>query len=77
MMLLTNDRVRVTENELRALYPAWNIWQSGVGRWWALRIGTISPVQRAAGITASLDADTLEDLAAQLAAQEQLRLEVA
>ncbi|MEV0830946.1 MULTISPECIES: hypothetical protein [Streptosporangiaceae] len=71
MMLLTNDRV--TEIELRALYPAWIIWQSEVGRWWALRTGSISPAQREAGITASLDADTLEDLAGQLAAQEQLR----
>ncbi|WP_326642791.1 hypothetical protein OG884_05560 [Streptosporangium sp. NBC_01755] len=69
MMLLTNDRV----TELRTLYPAWTIFQSGAGRWWALRTGAISPAQRDLGITASLDADTLEDLAGQLAAQEQLR----
>lgn len=73
MMLLTNDRVTV--DGLRALYPAWTIWQSGAGRWWALRTGTISPAQRNHGITASLDADTLEDLAGQLEAQEQLRSE--
>lgn len=68
-MTLTKDRA----TELRALYRKWTIWQSDLGRWWAIREGAISPAQSACGVVGSLDADDLAGLADQLAEQEQIR----
>jgi hypothetical protein len=49
---------------LSAGYPAWNIWRSQAGRWWATRLGRDAD---AAAVT--IDADTLQELARELAYQ--------
>jgi hypothetical protein len=48
---------------LSAGYPAWNIWRSQAGRWWATRPG------RDAAAAITIDADTLRELARELACQ--------
>ncbi|MET8334325.1 hypothetical protein [Streptosporangium canum] len=68
-MTLTKNRAA----ELRALYALWTIWQSDLGRWWAMRAGNLTMDQVAAGATATVDADDLDQLSEQLAFQEQIR----
>ena len=51
-------------------FPAWALWVSGTGRWWASRRGDISAAQRAAGCVPFLHADGPDALAGQLRAQE-------
>ena len=52
-------------------YPAWHVWRSQAGRWWATRLGHIRPPDgRDAGYAMTLDADTAGELRAALAAQD-------
>lgn len=67
-----ND-VATSLDTVHAAFPAWTCWQSDRGRWWATRKGTITQQQMNAGCSATVDADTLDDLAEVLAEQEQLR----
>jgi len=52
-------------------YPAWHVWRSQAGRWWATRLGHIRPPVGAGdpGYALTLDADTAGELRAALAAQ--------
>ena len=51
-------------------YPAWHVWRSQAGRWWAARLGHIRPsAGRDADYAMTLDADTADGLRAALAAQ--------
>ena len=51
-------------------YPAWHVWRSQAGRWWATRLGHIRPsAGRDADYAMTLDADTADGLRAALAAQ--------
>ena len=51
-------------------YPAWHVWRSQAGRWWATRLGHIRPpADRDADYAMTLDADTAGQLRAALAAQ--------
>ncbi|MBB2909344.1 hypothetical protein FHS43_000590 [Streptosporangium becharense] len=70
-MTLTQDRAA----ELRALYPPWVIWQSDIGRWWAMRGGGLSLALRDRGAVATVDADDLESLTDLITTQEQIRRE--
>jgi hypothetical protein len=52
-------------------YPAWHVWRSQAGRWWATRLGHIRPPgEPSAGYALTLDADTAGELRAALAAQD-------
>ena len=52
-------------------YPAWHLWRSQAGRWWATRLGHIRPPDgRDAGYAMTLDADTAGELRAALGAQD-------
>ena len=52
-------------------YPAWHVWRSQAGRWWATRLGHVRPPgDRAGGYALTLDADTAGQLRAALAAQD-------
>ena len=53
-------------------YPAWHVWRSQAGRWWATRLGHIRPAAGHAdgGYAMTLDADTAGELRAALAAQD-------
>lgn len=63
----------VTAEDLRQQYKdkGWSIWVSGVGRFWSQRLLTVA--EHSAGCQATLQADTVEDLADQLYSQELLR----
>jgi hypothetical protein len=51
-------------------YPAWHVWRSQAGRWWATRLGHLRPPDDRDGDYAmTLDADTAGELRAALAAQ--------
>ena len=59
-------------------YPAWHIWRSQAGRWWATRLGHTRPADGGAGGEAgagqhefalTLDADTSAELRQALARQ--------
>jgi hypothetical protein len=54
-------------------YPAWHIWRSQAGRWWATRLGHARPTASAeAGepeFALTLDADTAAELRQALARQ--------
>jgi hypothetical protein len=54
-------------------YPAWHVWRSQAGRWWATRLGHIRPPagDGDADYALTLDADTAGELRAALAAQDQ------
>jgi hypothetical protein len=52
-------------------YPAWHVWRSQAGRWWATRLGHVRPPgDRAAAYVLTLDADTAGQLRAALAVQD-------
>ena len=52
-------------------YPAWHVWRSQAGRWWATRLGHIRPPDgQDGGYAMTLDADTAGELRAALAAQD-------
>jgi hypothetical protein len=54
-------------------YPAWHVWRSQAGRWWATRLGHIRPPvgDGDEDYALTLDADTAGELRAALAAQDQ------
>ncbi len=52
-------------------YPAWHVWRSQAGRWWATRLGHVRPPgNRGGAYILTLDADTAEQLRAALAVQD-------
>jgi hypothetical protein len=52
-------------------HPAWHVWRSQAGRWWATRLGHVRPPYgRDGGYAMTLDADSAEQLRAALAAQD-------
>ena len=51
-------------------YPAWTIWVSGTGRWWASRKVELTAADLAAGRVPFLHADDPGTLAAQIRAQQ-------
>ena len=53
-------------------YPAWNIWRSDTGRWWATA-GRLSAAERSADMSATVQADTAGELHLALADQERRR----
>ena len=64
------------DNELSSLegdYPAWHIWRSQAGRWWATRLGHARPPAGTAAaepeFALTLDADTATELRQALARQ--------
>ena len=55
-------------------FPAWHVWRSQAGRWWATRLGHLRPPadrdrDRDEDYAMTLDADTAGELRAALAAQ--------
>jgi hypothetical protein len=54
-------------------YPAWHVWQSQAGRWWATRLGHARPLAdrdpNDPEFAMTLDADTAAELRAALAFQ--------
>jgi hypothetical protein len=67
-----NDELSSIERD----YPAWHIWQSQAGRWWATRLGHARPLASAEVASAgepefalTLDADTAPELRQALASQ--------
>jgi hypothetical protein len=51
-------------------YPAWHVWRSQAGRWWATRLGHLRPPDDlGADYAMTLDADTAGELRAALSAQ--------
>jgi hypothetical protein len=67
-----NDELSSIERD----YPAWHIWQSQAGRWWATRLGHARPLATAEVASAgepefalTLDADTAAELRQALAGQ--------
>jgi hypothetical protein len=62
----------VPENELAGIardFPAWHVWRSQAGRWWATRLGHLRPPDDRDEYAMTLDADTAGELRAALAAQ--------
>ena len=64
------------EDELSSIerdYPAWHVWQSQAGRWWATRLGHAGPPAGGQagepGCTLTLDTDTSAELRQALAGQ--------
>lgn len=57
---------------LREVYPGWGILRSGVGRWWALRQGSLTLEQVRAGCRLAVDAGDLGTLACRIDEQEAL-----
>jgi hypothetical protein len=52
-------------------YPAWHVWRSQAGRWWATRLGHVRPPgDRDGEYALTLDADTAGELRAALAGQD-------
>ena len=52
-------------------YPAWHVWRSQAGRWWATRLGHVRPPgDRDEEYALTLDADTAGELRAALAGQD-------
>jgi hypothetical protein len=49
---------------LSAAYPAWHIWRSQAGRWWATRLSG-----EGTGFAITIDAETVSELAKELAYQ--------
>ena len=68
--------LKVTCDELeifRDRYPAWHIWMSQAGRWWASRKGQITPSRkRDPRWSIAIDAATPEDLGKRLEEQNLL-----
>jgi hypothetical protein len=54
-------------------YPAWHVWQSQAGRWWATRLGHARPLAdrdpKDPAFAMTLDADTAAELREALASQ--------
>ena len=67
-MALPSDPEAATE-ELRRRYPAWTVWRSDLGRFWANRKETLPRAE----CEITLRADTVHDLEALLFEQEQRR----
>lgn len=67
-MALPSDPSEAVE-ELKARYPAWTVWGSDLGRYWATRQEALLR----AGCSVTVSADTLHDLDALLDEQERLR----
>jgi hypothetical protein len=61
---LVSDAADVDVAALSAAYPAWHIWRSQAGRWWATR-----PGESDTDLAQTIDADSLSDLAKELAYQ--------
>ncbi len=57
-------------------YPAWTVWCSPQGRWWALRKDMTWEEQQA-GCRATLDADDLDQLTTLICDQEQTAATIA
>ncbi|GII95699.1 hypothetical protein [Sinosporangium siamense] len=47
-------------------FPAWTIWRSDAGRWWATRHHPLTPEERDAGCAMTIDADDPDGLRRQL-----------
>lgn len=54
---------------IREKFPHWDLWKSGLDRWWAFR-DTMPHAQLAAGCRMTLDADELPELEVLLDEQE-------
>ncbi|SDI05387.1 hypothetical protein SAMN05421505_1329 [Sinosporangium album] len=52
-------------------FPAWTIWRSDAGRWWATRHHPLTVVERDAGCAMTIDADDPDGLRRQLTDQLQ------
>jgi hypothetical protein len=56
--------------QLSSGYPGWHIWRSQAGRWWATRLGKVAwDTHHDPDFAMTIDADTPEGLAKQLARQ--------
>ncbi|MCG5215347.1 hypothetical protein [Streptosporangium sp. KLBMP 9127] len=57
--------------EIAREHPAWTIWRSDAGRWWATRHHPLNSVEREAGLAMTIDADTPDGLRIELTDQRQ------
>jgi hypothetical protein len=64
----------VQPGDIEQRFPAWSVWRSDAGRWWATRRGGVSADILHLGGSATLDADDPESLVARLVAEEELIL---
>jgi hypothetical protein len=58
--------------EIEAQFPAWSVWVSDTGRWWASLRTTLTMNQLTAGCAPFIRADTADELTGDLAQQEAL-----
>jgi hypothetical protein len=65
------DQVEEALAAVAAAYPGWHIWRSQAGRWWATRLGREAHWggYNDGDFAMTIDADTLEELARELAYQ--------
>lgn len=58
-----DSRVLALEEE----FPGWHVWQSELGRWWAVRTGAGAQWKDRTGTAMTVDADEEEGMRAELA----------
>lgn len=69
----TSDDTRAAEIETQ--FPAWGVWVSDTGAWWASLRSTLTLDQIAAGCTPFIRADDDAELVRMLADRERLMVE--
>jgi hypothetical protein len=63
------DQAAAEISGIRAAFPAWNVWRSDEGAWWASRRHPLRPSQWPAGYALTVAADESRDLRTLIARQ--------
>lgn len=68
----SNPAGAITPPDVEGLFPAWGVWVSDTGRWWAARLANLSPAELRAGCRPFVRGLTGADVIDGIEEQEQL-----